>query len=1639
MDLSTVAKLLVAMVLGIVTYRTATYIKSQYDTVTTVLSETLSTVSYYAIYWPIFDVQACLGRCFGLPRFAESAAYATNSTLRLDWNASSWHVNVTETCGSLAENASWMACPSASRASIYEYAYTRWYDIEYHVCRAVFIVFIAVWVIKSTLGLVVVEICALIYHFMLQWVGTKSPVPADAPKLSVITVALFTGAKSIFWLIKVILGFFIYVAFTLLDVFVAILRKFTGSEIPRIPTTELMLTLEAWVQDASDLAARVIDDIYTDTQTGGGRTLSWEQFCKSVKHQCFLRNAQMKDEDFEAMPSESRADAILRFLKVDTEAGRSRYYGAFGLNNNKAFAYITAYVELPSIWTWITNGGNDIVVIRDASDKKKSFVMLKRDLCILHICNFEDKAGGGILGESISKPSYEWRVHEDTRRQRSNARTLTLSREEAASRNLEAGAVVTIVIAADQEEPSAATPTALPTASPTAPLTAPPTAPPAAAPASTSVAPTTTPEQKAALQPNARHGASGKKPATATSGASPPASVQVGGAPRPDERYSNSSGGGLDAEASSGEEAVSELAQRQEDATSSCSESSEVEPLYRQDECWAAAIVVLIAAACRWLHKKKRLRANMTEMALRFTSAKFVRSAGATTLVQEFAAKYALRPNNAIRALVEILNHFELTTDKRVCYDFCATGPYQPKTTAFGCLKLHHIEDSSVGHWVAVVPRDGKFVTIDSQDPQQRVSDTPPAPVNTYWLWPREVPECDEPECDEAGVDQRAQLGAGAKEKAHKSATFRAVPARPGRRTNNRQPPAVNVKKKCFAGQGTETAAITVLARRTAAEKPAATVLATPLSRSTTTSKPVAPTKTSASKPKSASAKESTPAPPKAAEPAPAAFKAAASAAKKATPAPPKVASSVEKELPVQQTPPVQAPVLQTAKKTIFDAAGSGRHRKNTSSVFVKALCQAGVCNESSRDCAIASAVMMLRAIVQVSVQIARLQDLTTRDPADYLDESARCALLALTRSGTEVVDAIRNRLETKRAGAGWISSVEGRLRTFLEPADVLPELLQGAVQMGLLTDDQLRSLLTKHEVPPCLPLSEPVRDDPEYLLVQPSHEFWRPSKARNQVELGPGVRGVMEAAVFINDRRAANVEGAATEHSRHFTFVGQQRADSEATEGRGDAANSDAFVVINDDNVSRTVGWEDALQGIPAYVPKQTSPALSSTAPAAAPSVPSTPSAPSTPVAVLMLFRITRVAAPLAPRVVQRGDRTAAEVRATEMPIADQVLARMTVPEMVQHFQLDSSNPFPLAVTLKGRDMKLIKLHGRPSHASNAWKGKSRRVREGHLRTLKALQRLPEELDELPLGEALVHYFARTAACPAPGKPAWQASTLHRNMCAAHGALGDLPIYSNVPVPIHLRESASWNGAIRWTEQRMQSSTPQNLPAINYEQICEAVKRCQDEEVATAIMLTWMMAGRVGDVTQMKASEIFFLPSSTESTIQRLQFSVRRGKGVALSHPYSVNTLCPPAWQARLMSYLARFAPDQQIFNRSTPREETLLSQAITAALRAVDPNHSQRALRRGALQTLAADPKSTLATLRTFSGHTNDETLLRYLNWGKEATSMQVAGFEAARMLLGEKPRATTSSSSRGSSAGSSTRTTSSSSSSSSRTNTL
>ena len=607
---------------------------------------------------------------------------------------------------------------------------------------------------------------------------------------------------------------------------------------------------------------------------------------------------------------------------------------------------------------------------------------------------------------------------------------------------------------------------------------------------------------------------------------------------------------------------------------------------------------------------------------------------------------------------------------------------------------------------------------------------------------------------------------------------------------------------------------------------------------------------------------------------------------------------------------------------------GRGAPRKLKTHGFAGAFSAATV-RADVRDDAIVSAIMLLRALAQaLSPALER-----PARPADAADIAASLAWESLFDVTESTITQARKFMKAPTRSVLGIEQVLRALTPGLHALGVDRASIDAAMPGAAL---------------PSLPLSSPLPSDTRshVLASLPCQLPVTFRVSASTMKLGCGAKGTIEAAI---------ISGALTDAGKpRQVIIVRQRA----TTG-GPTAN-DGWVLLDDGISSQAMTLQNALRNMGA--------------------------------GSFLSFALIRVAKtgvlPSASTAqAQASMPTTAQVIAdSSLTIDAQRDSRRTADDAVGHFRLHQGN-LPALVHLKGDFFTRLKIHDAQTHAQLTMLGKSRDVRHRQQNELKRLQReLEPELHPLPLGEALVIHYQRRQLTGAKGNTPWGWASMHREMCNLHGALGDAPIYTDYPDRVRLGESAAWRAAMRFVRQQMQEHQPENQVAATFDQIDLAVHLCLDKQVSAAIMLAWMSAGRLGDITQMKRQEVEFHETEPGSQMYRVTFRVRRGKGVAMSQPYTVNTLCPPRWRELLLDYLSSFKTEtDRLFCRGSTKQARELSLAITRALRAADPTLTQRAMRRGALQALAADPTVTSETIMSFSGHRSVDMLKRYLDWGR------------------------------------------------------
>jgi integrase len=273
--------------------------------------------------------------------------------------------------------------------------------------------------------------------------------------------------------------------------------------------------------------------------------------------------------------------------------------------------------------------------------------------------------------------------------------------------------------------------------------------------------------------------------------------------------------------------------------------------------------------------------------------------------------------------------------------------------------------------------------------------------------------------------------------------------------------------------------------------------------------------------------------------------------------------------------------------------------------------------------------------------------------------------------------------------------------------------------------------------------------------------------------------------------------------------------------------------------------------------------------------------------------------------------------------------------------------------------------------------------TRDTHRRMLQWLCGMPKQFQELPVATAVSEYMKALR-----GERGWTWATTLKNMASAQGALALLPMYRVVEHGVLLKHDVTWAENMRAVTRFAREEEPRTPKAMTTEIFTATMATERDLQRRVVLALMWYTAQRVGCVLQLSKDNMHWNPNDT------LSVTLKRGKSVKLRGPYTVHTTSLKTLKPMLMQYLNDVKPGARLF--------TLTPADMLSTFRLVDATMEARSIRRGTLQAMAQAGVPN-DTLREYSGHTNDRTLLRYLNWGKAAGNARTRMETAGRVLSG------------------------------------
>jgi hypothetical protein len=210
--------------------------------------------------------------------------------------------------------------------------------------------------------------------------------------------------------------------------------------------------------------------------------------------------------------------------------------------------------------------------------------------------------------------------------------------------------------------------------------------------------------------------------------------------------------------------------------------------------------------------------------------------------------------------------------------------------------------------------------------------------------------------------------------------------------------------------------------------------------------------------------------------------------------------------------------------------------------------------------------------------------------------------------------------------------------------------------------------------------------------------------------------------------------------------------------------------------------------------------------------------------------------------------------------------------------------------------------------------------------------------------------------------------------------------------------------------QQAASEAQPVGQKAATLQDVNAALEREIDPAARAGLMLLWATGARVGCALQLRHFNVDIAKTATPQTgCFRAKVRFTRGKGAKLRGPFTVHTALPTTWAKELRRFMSAHTEGGLFPSKApsldNPQREVLMQERMLESIRLAGEDLSTRALRRGALQTLAQtlaaqgiSQTEALERLMAYSGHTNATTLKRYLDWGSAFPTAAQQGEEVA-----------------------------------------
>ena len=231
-----------------------------------------------------------------------------------------------------------------------------------------------------------------------------------------------------------------------------------------------------------------------------------------------------------------------------------------------------------------------------------------------------------------------------------------------------------------------------------------------------------------------------------------------------------------------------------------------------------------------------------------------------------------------------------------------------------------------------------------------------------------------------------------------------------------------------------------------------------------------------------------------------------------------------------------------------------------------------------------------------------------------------------------------------------------------------------------------------------------------------------------------------------------------------------------------------------------------------------------------------------------------------------------------------------------------------------------------------------------------------------------------------------WKWSTTKTTLGTVAGAFRYLPSFiPQATTPWRIGEQPVWTLATRKAATATAACIPSQRPVMTADEAfrcCALAASRGEHSVAGAVALSWVTAGRMGSITQLKRADV----AMDEPLTDDLQVTFRRGKTARLRQVAFTTHTAMGRFEPFIRPLLLRTAQNDWLFPCPDNATRVKLRVDTLEYLREATGNDNTAvySLRRGALQLLANQGAPT-SVLLNFSGHADVKTLRGYIEFGK------------------------------------------------------